>query len=894
MVNRFFLFLLFLAPSFYGNVLLAQNDEFKPVNLLRLPSVKTERSTARAVDQAGLAALTDDNASTVAVIKATGGTVDIVFGFDGAMVSPESLEIQLPESTAPESGTGRVEILVSTVSMQAGFQSLRADPLKATAESQIFSFTPAAARWVMLRFTAIENAENVEVAEIALYGHEGPPVSRYAFNESPAQAFDVLERLKKTSAVDVGITVDEAALFADVKDGKFNKWSFGEAALIVSGITDAKKRKEYVKRLDALETLARAAVADATTPYEKGEKLLTWMHAADGPLAKGYSANQTDLSVILETGTFNCVSSATLYNVLGRRLGLDVRAIEVPDHAFSILYDGTNHADVETTTASGFDPARDPAAQESIMEKTGFRYIPDSNRDQRREVGEAGLVAIIYYNHGVTLSNEDRHHEALLAYFRAMALDREFSSAVKNALAALAQWSSGLADDGKFEEARNVLVAGLDLAPKDATFLHNRKVVWGQWADAAALSNKDDEAVDILRRAAAEVPDGNFPAMQAWIYIRRGEEFVKAGEWEKAIAAVESGFGKIDEEPQKELMEWKADLPLRWSQSEMDAKNYAKAIELLNAAWRKESSDERLSQNIVFAVQEWVRETFENEGEAKASEILAGQLRRFPELTTINDIAASHVQRVAGLLRDAGNYEESLAAIERHQKFLTEEDAARNLYQSVFDAWANSFVDGKNHEQAVVVYQQGLERFPGEEHLMQNLVYTMQEWIKDVYAAEGEANARTVLLGLKKRFPEMVEVDELALAHVHRVVSGLCDDAKFPEALGSVTAHNDLLKGKDDARNLATTVYDDWASSFQVKQEWQSAIDIYAKGLEQYPADSHLSNNAVAIWNTWASTFIDKKEWDAAIKVYENALLQFPNDNMLSNNLKYCQEQLKK
>ena len=32
----------------------------------------------------------------------------------------------------------------------------------------------------------------------------------------------------------------------------------------------------------------------------------------------------------------------------------------------------------------------------------------------------------------------------------------------------------------------------------------------------------------ILRKAATQVPDGNFPAMQAWIYIGRGEELVKA------------------------------------------------------------------------------------------------------------------------------------------------------------------------------------------------------------------------------------------------------------------------------------------------------------------------------------------------------------------------------
>ena len=49
----------------------------------------------------------------------------------------------------------------------------------------------------MLRFKPAAKAKAVAVAEVALLGYEGPPVSHYAFQESPAKAFDVLARLKK-------------------------------------------------------------------------------------------------------------------------------------------------------------------------------------------------------------------------------------------------------------------------------------------------------------------------------------------------------------------------------------------------------------------------------------------------------------------------------------------------------------------------------------------------------------------------------------------------------------------------------------------------------------------------------------------------------------------------
>ena len=894
-MNRFLkLLFLLLVVLAMGRSPAARAEEKKPVNLLRLSSVKLERSTALPGEQASLTALTDDDPGTAAEIKAPGGSVEVVYGFGGAVVTPERLVVHLPQQAPPGSATDRVEVLVSTVSAQAGFHSLRADPLKPTGKPQEFSFPPTGARWIMLRFTTKEKAKGVAIAEVAVLGQEGAPASHYAFKESPVRAFDVLARLKKSSSLDVSISRDEAALFADVKDGKFNKWSYGEAALLASGVTDAEKRKGYLKRLDALEGQARKAVAGAKTAFEKGEKLLAWLHGENGPLTKGYASGQTDLSGILDTGTFNCVSSAVLYNVLGRSLELDVRAIEVPDHAFSILYEGTRHADVETTTAGGFDPARDEAAQVKLKETTGFRYIADSNRDQRREVGEAGLVAIIYYNHGVTLTQEKRHHEALLAYFRAMSLDREFASAVKNALASLANWSGELAGEGKFEAAHNVLAAGLDLAPKDALLLHNRKAVWGQWAEAASKAGKDDEAADILRRAAAEVPDGNFRAMQAWIYIRRGEEFVKAGDWGKALAAVEPGFKKVDEGPRKELRDWAAGLPLRWSQAEMDKKNYEKAVEVLQAARTRQPKDDRLTNNLVYAVQEWARDAHAKDGEEKAKAILLGQIKHFPEITELQEVASNHASRVVGALRHAGKYEECLAAVERHKEFLKGKDKARDLAASVFDAWANKLTADKKWTEAVGVYEKGLKRLPGDGHLKTNLVYTMQEWVKDVYAAAGDEKARAVLLGLRKRFPGMPEVDELAKSHVQRVVGGLLDAGKFPEALAAIAANKELLKDKDDPKALAYTVYDGWAEGLKGKKDWQGAVDMYAKGLGQYPKDSHLSNNAVATWVAWAATLIDKKDWAGAIKVYEKALKQFPDDGTLKNNLDYCKEQMKK
>jgi tetratricopeptide (TPR) repeat protein len=658
----------------------------KSVNLLRLLKVKLEETTAPASDRAALKALTDNDPGTVAQISLDkNSTVDITYGFGGDIVTVERLVIHVPSPTPSGASTARVEILVSTLSAQAGFQSVRADALKPTSQAQEFSFPPTAAGWILLRFTAGENAKRVAVAEVAVFGHEGPPVTHYAFKESPAQALDVLAKLKDSSSVNVRISPDEANLFADVIGGKFTKWSFAEAALLASGDTDPQKRKEHLEKLETLERQVRQAIDDATTSLEKGEKLLGFLHSKSGPLAKGYRGQQTNLSDILDAATYNCVSSAVLYNVLGRRLNLDVRAIEVPSHAFSILYDGTRHADVETTTASGFNPARDPVAQKEFEAKTGFRYIPDMHRDQRREVGEAGLVALIYYNHGVTLTREKRHQEALLAYFRAMSLDPEFLSAVKNALGELASWGLELSRQGKHKEAVDVVSAGLELAPQDAALRSN-----------------------II-----------------FVYQEGGKNLLASGKSKEAVAWIDSGIKRYPDRP--ELKGLKGGLFLNQSMRLIRAKNWPAAADTLATARELVPEDKAINQNLGYLTQESLRQIHAKEGPEKAGEMLESLVKRFPDVPEVTRATESFYDRWAS---DLVRRKEWQAAVDVYTKALERFPNDKHLVNNAtvtWDQWAKTFFKAKDWEAAIQVYEKALQQFPDHKLLKQNLVYCKKQ-----------------------------------------------------------------------------------------------------------------------------------------------------------------------
>ena len=122
---------------------------------------------------------------------------------------------------------------------------------------------------------------------------------------------------------------------------------------------------------------------------------------------------------------------------------------------------------------------------------------------------------------------------------------------------------------------------------------------------------------------------------------------------------------------------------------------------------------------------------------------------------------------------------------------------------------------------------------PASEHLTNNLVFVMQDWVQDTSKSAGQEQARKVLLGLRGQFPKLTQIDELAKAHVQRVVIGLRDAGKFDDALAAIDSNKELLNDQADSRNLTYAVYDTWANGLRGKGNWQGAVDVYAKGLQR-------------------------------------------------------------
>ncbi|MDO8907468.1 MAG: transglutaminase family protein [Pseudohongiella sp.] len=162
----------------------------------------------------------------------------------------------------------------------------------------------------------------------------------------------------------------------------------------------------------------------------RGAALLQRMHHyflrvdESTPLA-GYDEDQSQLSELLRSGVYNCISSALLYLVLAETAGLTTAGVIMPSHAFVqvTLPDG-RVADVETTAADGFDVVRNQAFFDRSADEW-FRsrrlVVPSfADYEQRRVVSVAGLGYESLWSQHTTEARMDYADRLRLAEFRGL------------------------------------------------------------------------------------------------------------------------------------------------------------------------------------------------------------------------------------------------------------------------------------------------------------------------------------------------------------------------------------------------------------------------------------------------------------------------------------------
>ena len=189
--------------------------------------------------------------------------------------------------------------------------------------------------------------------------------------------------------------------------------SLERAALLASGLSPD-RIGAYASRLariveetgSEVEKAAGAPTASATT---KAESVLKFLHEN---LLRAYREDATTLDGILDSGLYNCVSSAVLYMIAARSIGIDVEGVKTSDHAFCVASVDGRSVDVETTNPYGFDPGGKKEFKDSFGRVTGYAYVAPGDYGDRKTIGDRELIGLILSNRASALERSGRFPEA--------------------------------------------------------------------------------------------------------------------------------------------------------------------------------------------------------------------------------------------------------------------------------------------------------------------------------------------------------------------------------------------------------------------------------------------------------------------------------------------------
>ena len=327
-----------------------------------------------------------------------------------------------------------------------------------------------------------------------------------------------------------GIDPVERALLQDVQsDGKWDRFDLFRAAMIVEGVRDPELIRTYDARLDALvaKVLSGLRAKGENSPRILARTLFEAMHKEI--LTQPYSLDCTELSKVMKTGHFNCVSATVLFNCLAEKAGLNVCALEMPGHALSRIKfaDGIT-MNLETTCPTYFDLQSEKDRERATLQRVAPITAPTNPRTAQnagappevvsdtelpsdlREISPVQLTATIYYNIGVDLHAKKRYPEAAAANIKALYLDKGNEQAWTNLLASINNWVLDLVADkenGRYDIAAILLDEGVKLDPTYSNFRSNQTFVFYYWIHTLAGKGNFDTAQKVFEHAEKRIPN---------------------------------------------------------------------------------------------------------------------------------------------------------------------------------------------------------------------------------------------------------------------------------------------------------------------------------------------------------------------------------------------------
>ncbi len=319
-----------------------------------------------------------------------------------------------------------------------------------------------------------------------------------------------------------------------------------DAALEFSGASAA-AASAAKDHLSGLLLKFRSEVVDVSDQGALAERALTFLHKN---VFTSYSVTQTRVDTALESGVYNCVSSAVIYLALARSVGLSVAGVRTTDHAFdSVLING-QQVDVETTNPYGYNPGARKEFTDSFGKVTGFSYVPPGNYRDRRTIGEKELLSLILYNRVSEYMDGHQFKDAVqpaVSAFTLMGTD-EMRKVMTIAFSNYVTWLSSRRD---FSEAVQFVDAVRASFGGMVAMDQSRQDLYHNWVVGLLDDRQYDEAQTLLAQAStrAALDESDWNALSVALVQRQAQQEGDNGGAMAAAGVVAEALKKLGRQP---------------------------------------------------------------------------------------------------------------------------------------------------------------------------------------------------------------------------------------------------------------------------------------------------------------------------------------------------------
>jgi hypothetical protein len=315
-----------------------------------------------------------------------------------------------------------------------------------------------------------------------------------------------------------------------------------EAELRASGVAAPDLAPRHAAVAGILDSMA--AASREGNLVTRAEEALEWLHSKK--ILGMYSERASTLVDILDGRRFNCVSSAALYLLAMRRLGIACEGVQTPDHAFCVVRIEGKAIDVETTNRYGFDPGTRREFTDSFGKATGYNYVPPGAYSKRVPIPPLALVALI-------LSNRSSMYEELHRYQDSLALAVSYAALVPGpaglafVVGRINNRVSELSQAGKWAEMRELALAARDRYGNLPELSKLAAAAQDGYLSSIIDTKPLPEAVRLVLGAAAagDITKARRNEFLVYLYGNEANRIGGRGDWLAAAALAETGSALI-------------------------------------------------------------------------------------------------------------------------------------------------------------------------------------------------------------------------------------------------------------------------------------------------------------------------------------------------------------